>query len=209
MIKKALLCLTTLTAAASVPAAASVYTYTAGMNQEQEVSVTVSTIFAGGAGLFTFDDETGVFTWDIDFSTLTGPVIGAHIHSAPSGSNGPVVIDLSNPTPGVGSLSDPAVVDFGLALDADIGAGTFGEFNGGVSLDSSVFGALTGALGDEIAWYVNLHTAANPGGEIRGQLFVADIEGAPVPLPAAAWMLFPALGLVRVIGRRPASHQPA
>lgn len=206
--KKLWLWLATLSVAASFPAAASVYTYTAGLNQQQEVSVTVSNVFAAGVGKFTFDDATGVFTWEIDFSNLTGSVTGAHIHTAPAGSNGPIVIDLSNPTPGGGSLSNPAVVDFGLALDADIGAGTFGEFNGEALLDSAVFGALTGGIGEGIALYVNLHTAANPGGEIRGQLFVFDIESAQVPLPAAVWMLFPALGLVRVIGHRKGPNPP-
>lgn len=44
-------------------------------------------------------------------------------------------------------------------------------------------------------WYLNIHTALNPGGEIRGQVQV-------VPLPAAFWLL--ASGLLGLIacGRR-------
>ena len=66
---------------------------------------------------------------------------GAHIHNAPAGANGPVVVDLGDPT-------SPIFVP---------------------SIDLS-------ALVDELfgrELYVNVHSAANPSGEIRGQLFPA------------------------------------
>ncbi|MDH3405051.1 MAG: CHRD domain-containing protein [Acidobacteriota bacterium] len=62
----------------------------------------------------------------------------AHIHEAPPGSNGPIVVPLGDPT-------SPIVLP-----DVD----------------------MTGLLDELFAGnlYVNVHTAANPGGEIRGQI---------------------------------------
>ncbi len=44
-------------------------------------------------------------------------------------------------------------------------------------------------------WYLNIHTATNPGGEIRGQVQV-------VPLPAAFWLLATGLLGLAGVGRR-------
>jgi hypothetical protein len=46
------------------------------------------------------------------------------------------------------------------------------------------------AVGDITEWYLNLHTGANPDGELRGQLFVDSV----VPVPAAVRMMISALG---------------
>jgi hypothetical protein len=40
-------------------------------------------------------------------------------------------------------------------------------------------------------WYINIHTAANPGGEIRGQV-------SAIPVPAAVWLF--GSGLLGLIG---------
>ena len=46
--------------------------------------------------------------------------------------------------------------------------------------------------GDATSWYVNIHTAGHPGGEIRGQVNVT-LAPAVVPLPGAVWVLISAL----------------
>ncbi|MDC5696638.1 CHRD domain-containing protein [Intrasporangium calvum] len=69
------------------------------------------------------------------------PVVGAHIHSAPAGVNGPVVVPLGAPVSGTSS--------------------------GCVAVEKSLAKAI---LKSPQAFYVNVHTTVYPGGAIRGQL---------------------------------------
>jgi CHRD domain len=90
---------------------------------------------------FVFDDETNVLTYDIMITTpLTGAVVAAHIHVAPRGQAGDIKVPLDNSGHGTADLSSLAGLDDFLTKLFD---------------------------GDT---YVNLHTAAHPGGEIRGQI---------------------------------------
>ncbi len=86
------------------------------------------------------DKKTSVLTWTVTYSGLSGPATAGHFH-------GPA----------------PMGQNAGVAL----------PFTG--SLESPIRGTatLTPAQMDAVMngnWYVNLHTAANPGGEIRGQV---------------------------------------
>lgn len=49
-------------------------------------------------------------------------------------------------------------------------------------------------------WYINIHTAMAPGGEIRGQ--VLPIQPQVVPLPAAVWLMLSAVGGLGLARRR-------
>jgi CHRD domain len=95
---------------------------------------------AKGAGQVTADAATNQASWRVEYTGLSGPATGAHIHcGAPAGANAGVAVNfgttLASPITGSGSMT-PAQM-------ADLQAGKC---------------------------YVNIHTDANKGGEIRGQL---------------------------------------
>jgi Cu/Zn superoxide dismutase len=102
-----------------------------------------------GVGLITFllsEDRTSVSVHGA-FTDLTGPVMGCHIHFGASDTTGPVVIDMSSMVNG-------------------------NRIKGTIAIPSALIYAyaVAGLL------YVNVHTAAHPAGEIRGQLtWMADI----------------------------------
>lgn len=90
------------------------------------------------------DKQSNVLTWTVSYSGLTGPVKAGHFH-------GPAA----------------AGANAGVALG----------FTG--SVESPIKGSATlsaAQAADVLAgkWYVNLHTAANPGGELRGQVMPAQ-----------------------------------
>jgi hypothetical protein len=64
-----------------------------------------------GLAVLIFDDVANTVTWDIDVSNITLPIIADHIHQAPVGVAGPVVISFSGLLEG-----GPLVVDSALLL---------------------------------------------------------------------------------------------
>jgi hypothetical protein len=80
-------------------------------------------------------------TWTVTYSGLTGDASAAHFHGpAAPGANAPVIIPI-----GMGSVPNPST-------------------GSKVLTDDQIADLLAGK------WYVNVHTKANPGGEIRGQV---------------------------------------
>ncbi|MBL9171205.1 MAG: CHRD domain-containing protein [Verrucomicrobiales bacterium] len=115
---------------------------------------------AGGFGLFTLVGKTLAF--NINYHGLSGSAVAAHIHGlATDAATAPPLIDLGRYALG--------------------GFGDHGALVGTVELDSRQLAALADGLA-----YVNIHTPAHPGGEIRGQIsgnttaipFSADLSGA-------------------------------
>ncbi len=93
-----------------------------------------------------FDTATKQLTWDGSFSGLTGPATAAHFHGpAEPGKNAGVVIWIS-----------------------EKGQPFSSPFKGSATLTAEQTAQLMAGQ-----WYVNIHTAAHPGGEIRGQLVKA------------------------------------
>ncbi len=102
----------------------------------------VNTPGRGSADL-TYDPATRMLTWDITFSGLSGAATMAHIHGpAPTGKNAGVEVWLSE-------KGQPAT----------------SPIKGEATLTPAQAQQLM--AGDT---YVNVHTQAHPGGEIRGQI---------------------------------------
>lgn len=86
-------------------------------------------------------------------------VVQAHIHCGAPDVNGPVVVFLFGPVPG--GVDHNGVLSTGTATDADV----IPRPECGVAdLDDVMEKIRTGEA------YANVHTTANPGGEIRGQI---------------------------------------
>jgi len=102
---------------------------------------------AKGNATVTYDAATKTVTWEGEFSGLSGPATAAHIHGpAEAGKNAGVIVPLSQQ-----------------------GAPFTSPFKGSATLADEKAAALAAALSSGQA-YVNVHTEANKGGEIRGQL---------------------------------------
>ncbi len=95
-----------------------------------------------GSATFTLNQGRGqvCFSWTVQDIAL--PVTGSHIHIAPPGQGGPVVVPLTG-------------------SDAD------GVASGCVSADPELIKAIRQNPG---AYYVNVHNAEFPGGAVRDQL---------------------------------------
>ena len=88
-----------------------------------------------------FDKETGAVSWDVYWSGLSGPLTAAHFHGPASKTNrADVQVDLG-------------------------GNGFHSPFRGSATLNDEQAEQLLAGK-----WYINLHTAAHPDGEIRGQV---------------------------------------
>jgi len=95
-----------------------------------------------GSGMLeaSLDKQTNLLTWTVTYTGMTGPVKAGHFHG-------------------------PAA--------AGANAGVAHGFTGSVESPIKGTATLTAAQAADLMagkWYVNLHTAANPGGELRGQV---------------------------------------
>lgn len=96
-----------------------------------------------GSATATLDTATGTLTWDVTYSGLSGPAMAAHIHG-----------------PAEAGKNAGVVVPFGKDVASPI--------KGSKTLTAPEVTDLEAGK-----YYVNIHTAANKGGEIRGQLVPA------------------------------------
>ena len=97
-------------------------------------------------------------TYRVDVYNLPSGVTASHIHAGAIGTNGPVVVNFAPPV--------PASNDFGFS-----GTVRDTEFvlrpDQGIRSADDMFQAILGENS-----YVNVHSAVNGGGEIRGQLLL-------------------------------------
>lgn len=112
---------------------------------------------ASGIAASTVDREHGTIALHLN-ATGVADATASHIHTASVGQNGPVLIPLVQDMSDVGHWS------------------VVGEQLDGTGLANYKGGQL----------YVNLHTPANPGGEIRGQIMPPDAADFDVTAPAVS-----------------------
>lgn len=169
------------------PAMAATITFDATLSGANEVPSNSST--ATGSALVSLTVVS--LTVNESFSGLIGPATAAHIHCcAPLGTNAQVAIPFALfPAATSGTFGNTFDLTNPLTYTS-----TFITNNGG-SVTSAEAALIFGLdAGDA---YVNIHDAAFPGGEIRGQL-------APVsaPEPAVLPLLILGLGAIGVVRRR-------
>ena len=118
---------------------------------------------ATGDGWVVISSDNTTVTYFVTYSGLSGALAAAHIHTGAAGVAGGVILPLAaGPSPMFGTLTS---ADF--------------KPSGSVTTFAEALAAIRGGM-----TYFNLHTAANPGGEIRGNLtgtavaFEATIDGA-------------------------------
>jgi len=113
-------------------------------------------------------DDTGkILSGTVDFNinyNFPGAVTitGLHIHNAPAGVNGPIMIRTDV---GAGPLS----------IVNATGSGSISKPGPILKTDTAALGAINGMLEDPSQYYVNIHSTDYPGGAMRAQLQRADV----------------------------------
>ena len=98
----------------------------------------------GGSGSFSWWVDGGDLCYTLSVRNLTSAPVAAHIHGVAGRTVAAgIVVPLVHPTAATGTSSDCATVD------------------------ATLLAAIVANPGD---YYVNVHTPAFPGGEVRGQL---------------------------------------
>ncbi len=116
----------------------------------QEVPAVTTTATGQGTAVISADGST--ITYIVTYSGLSGTVNAAHIHTGAAGVAGGVILPLhAGSSPMVGTLT----------------AANFAASGSVTTFAQAVAAIRAGTT------YFNLHTTANPGGEIRGQIVAA------------------------------------
>ncbi len=137
----------------SVSGGTAVTAYTANLTGDQEVPpVNIGAAGAGSAKL----NPDGSVTFFVEARGLSGPPTAAHIHMASAGNNGMIIVDLGDPI----TTEEPFMW-----------TGTSDPLT-----EDQVDALRNGGL------YFNVHTDANPPGEIRGQ--IVAVPGTPCADPS-------------------------
>jgi CHRD domain len=115
------------------------------LNAEQETTGSTST----GSGFFSYTIEGDQLCYTLEVRDLTMAPFAAHIHIGPRNVAGPIVVGLLTPPAATSTVSECiTAVEGGDLTPAELAA----------------------IATDPRNYYVNVHTANWPGGEVRGQL---------------------------------------
>ena len=145
------------------PAHAATELFAAQLSGDQEVPP----IFTAATGVFTMDIQTGgaapVITFTLSFADLSAPLAASHLHFAPPGVAGGVMIFLCG---GGGQPACPAATA-GTVTGTLSAANVVGPAAQGITAGN--FDAVLDIIREGIA-YANMHDASFPAGEARGQV---------------------------------------
>ncbi len=125
-------------------------TFTVALTAGEEVPAPKPTSASGVAQVILYPSE---ISFHLSAQNIAG-ITMAHIHSGAVGVVGPIVVTLFRPGSATGTVN------------GSFASGTFdaSTLPGGVTVESLKALLLSGNA------YVNVHTTANPAGEIRGQI---------------------------------------
>jgi hypothetical protein len=135
------------TLAATLAFAAGAFAATVNFKADLKAASEVPPKDSSGTGTLTatLDTTTSQFKYHVEFSGLTGPAVAAHFHGpAAEGVNAKPQVPVKG-SPVTSPIDGTATLTPEQVTDLEAGK-----------------------------WYFNLHTKANPGGEIRGQVLKAE-----------------------------------
>jgi CHRD domain-containing protein len=136
--------------------------YAAQLRGANENPANSSTAF--GSSLVTLDPNNSTIAFEVSTSGIAAPS-ASHIHRGAAGTNGPVIINFATgPT--------------GFQAGRVTGGGAISALQSSSFLASDLTGLSSASTAN--GFYVNVHSTAFPGGEIRGQLVPAQELDVPV-----------------------------
>ena len=136
--------------------------YAAELRPGNEVPPANSTAF--GSAFVTFDPINNTIAWEARANGIANPTL-SHIHRAPAGVNGPVIINFA---------TSPAQIAGGHTH----GAGPITQFQSAALQPADLTNLYDPATAS--GFYVNIHSSAFGGGEVRGQLVPANEYDVPI-----------------------------
>lgn len=141
---------------AAAPASAQTYTLTANLTGGNETPAPGLNTGAFGTATVVVDMTARTVTYNVQVFNLPSGVTASHIHVGATGTPGPIILAFSPPPNASNDFSYS-----GTLKDTDFIA----RSDQGIRSADDAFQAILGGN-----TYVNVHSAVNPGGEIRGQL---------------------------------------
>lgn len=112
---------------------------------------------AHGNATVVIDRSAGTVTYEVNIYNLPTGITASHIHVGTPGQGGPIILNFT--VPAIGQSND-----FRLSGSLTAGDVVARPAQGINSFEDAIFAIASGVT------YVNVHSQANGGGEIRGQL---------------------------------------